>query len=412
MKGSITALCLSLLVGAAGAASAATAVIDFRDATKNVDVATVANADGATTQVTQKDLKGVQTGGDGVNQYLYLDVKDDLFKDAKALYMNVEYFNAGTDQFRVEYGAVVTDADGNPADEAFAVANPPTKTKADTQTWTTQVFTLANPKLLGGMDGKADIRIDDMADGPEIIGRITISDADPRHPNIPAVDPANPIVIDGVKKAGEWDNAYTFSLNAAEFDAISGANWNGREDFTGTYSFKWDETGIYVLGEVIDEDPLFASNETQLWANDGVELYIGLDQSNPGRTAYLAETDFQVITAFTEQPMRVIYHGTSGVAAQGPEPVAAGALAVAKTDAGYMFEYVVRWDYIKPGFKPEAGQNIGFNMFGNDSDAEVGGQDTAMTPFKGQQMYANPSAWVTATLEPAKTVENPPAAGQ
>ena len=140
--------------------------------------------------------------------HLYLDVKDDLFKGAKALYMNVEYFNAGTDQFRVEYGANEVDADGNPTQNAFAVANPPTKTKADTQTWTTQVFTLANPNLLGGMDGKADIRIDDMADGAEIIGRITISDADPRHPNLPQVDPAKPITIDGVKKDDEWDGAY------------------------------------------------------------------------------------------------------------------------------------------------------------------------------------------------------------
>jgi hypothetical protein len=411
MKGYVTALCFTTLLGLAGSASAATAVLDFADATKNAESKVVANADGATTAVEKAGRKGVQTSGaDGTNGYLYLDVTDDLFKGAKALYMNVEYYNAGTDQFQVEYGAIETDADGNKTDNALAVANPPTKTKGDTQTWTTQVFTLPNPNLLGGMDGKADIRINDMGDGPEIIGRITISDEDPRHPNLPHVDPAKPITIDGVKKEGEWEDSYTFSLNAAEFDAISGANWTGKEDFTGTYSFKWDETGLYILGEVIDDDPLHADRDN-LWENDGVELYIGLDQSNPGRTAYLAASDYQVITALQATPVRVVYRGTSGAEGKGPEPVAAGALAVVKTDNGYMFEYLLRWDYLNADFKPTAGQNIGFNMFGNDSDSDVGGQDTAMTPFKGQQMYANPAAWVTATLVPVKVVENPPTAG-
>jgi hypothetical protein len=387
MKRYSTALMLALLWGSAGAAHAATAVIDFGDASQNKDLAVVANADGKLTEVTEKDR----------SQYLYLNVTDDLFKGAKALYMNVEYFNAGTDSFQVEYGGSVDDGSGAFEDSPTVVGNPPSKVKADTQTWTSQVFTLATPKLQGGLEGKADIRIDDMADGPEIIGRITISDADPRRPNIPMVDASKPIAIDGKKSEGEWANAYTFTLNAAEFDAVDARAWTGPDDFSGTYSFKWDASGIYVLGEVIDDDPLHADRDN-LWENDGVELYIGLDQSNPGRKAYLAETDFQVITAFQQTPMRVIYHGTSGVAAQGPDPVPNAVLAVTKVEKGYMFEYLLRWDFIKPGFTPKAGQEIGFNMFGNDSDTDPGGQDTAMTPFKGKQMFQDPSAWVTATL--------------
>jgi hypothetical protein len=396
MKGFAFATTLALLLGTAGAAGAATAVIDFADPGQNKDAAIVANADGQFTEVTQKGRKGVQTGAGG-GQYLYINVTDNLFQGARALYLNVEYFNAGTDSFRVEYNGAVDDGSGELVDDIAAVGNPPVKVKSDTQTWTSQVFTLANPRLAGGLDGSADIRIDDMGDGPEIIGRITISDVDPRRPNIPQVSASNPIAIDGKKAEGEWANAYTFTLNAAEFDAVDARAWSGPEDFSGTYSFKWGAEGLYILGEVIDDDPLYADRDN-LWENDGIELYIGLDQSNPGRTTYLAETDFQVITAFKETPLRVIYHGTSGVEAQGPEPVPGGVLAVTKTENGYMFEYLLRWDYIKPGFTPQLGQEIGFNMFGNDSDGDVGGQDTAMTPFKGKEMYRNPSAWVTATL--------------
>jgi len=119
-----------------------------------------------------------------------------------------------------------------------------------------------------------------------------------------------------------------------------------------------------------------------------------------------------VITALKQPPVRVQYHGSPAWADPiGPDPVPAADIAVTKTDKGYMFEYLVRWEYIKAGFKPTVGQNIGFNMFGNDSDPDVGGQDTAMTPFKGKSMYANPSAWVTATLVPMQTVTNPPTAG-
>jgi len=400
MKGYSTALGLTLLLGVAGAASAATAVVDFRDPTKTVDATVVANAGGKVTEVTQKGEKGVQTGGDGTNQFLYLDVKDDLFKGAKALYMNVEYFNAGTDSFAVEYGGTVDDGSGTLTDDALLGANPGVKIKSDTQTWIRQqVFTLANPKLQGGMDGKADIRIDDLADGPEIIGRITISDEDPRHPNIPQITVDKPITIDGKKSDGEWDNAYTFTLNAKEFDAVDGTNWTSPEDFTGTYSFKWDKNGLYILAEVIDDDPLHADRDN-LWENDGMELYVGLDQSNPGRTVYQTDTDFQVITALKQPSVRVTYKGSpSWGDAVGPDPVPAADMVVTKTEKGYLFEYVVRWEYIKPGFTPTPGQNMGFNMFGNDSDTDTGGQDTAMTPFKGKSMYANPSAWVTATLQ-------------
>ena len=395
MKGYSTALGLTLLLGAAGAASAATAVLDLRDPSANSNVTMVTNADGKITEVTQKGLKGVQTGGDGTNQFLYLDVKDDLFKGAKALYMNVEYFNAGTDSFAVEYGSAVDDGTGTLTDDPLLGANPGTKVKSDTQSWTTQVFTLANPKLQGGMDGKADIRIDDLADGPEIIGRISISDEDPRHPNIPQVSADKPIVIDGKKSEGEWDGAYTFTMNAKEFDAVDGTNWTGPEDFTGTYSFKWDKAGLYVLGEVTDEDPLHADRDN-LWENDGIELYIGLDQSNPGRTTYQQDTDFQVITALKQPPVRVIDHGSPAWADRWDRSrFRLPDIAVTKTDKGYMFESRPALGVHQGRLQADGGPEHRLQHVRQRQRYRLGGQDTAMTPFKGKLMYANPSAWVT-----------------
>ncbi len=412
MKGYVTALGVSLLLGVVGAAGAATAVIDFHDRTHDSNAALVTDqAEGKLTDVTAAKLQGVKTSGDSSTEgFLYLNVQDDLFKDAPILYVDVQYFNQGKDSFGVKYNGVAIDADGNKTDTPDLDAGPNPKVKGDTQTWSSQVFTLPNAKLNGSLPGKADIAITDKGDGPETIGRITISDTDPRSPSIPRVSADKPIVIDGVVKPGEWEGGYNFTLDSAEYDAVDGANWTGKEDFTGKYTFKWDDKGLYVLGEVTDDTPFHNDRDANLWEGDAIELYIGLDQSNPARTSYLPDSDFQVITTLpaTKQFTGVLQGGGW---IKGPEPLTGNDLAIVKTDKGYMFEYLLRWDVLKAGFKPTEGQKIGFNMFGDDGDNDPGGQDTAMTPFKNKALYANPSGFATGVLAPAATVTNPPAAG-
>src|SRR5436190_20748213 len=74
MKGYVTALGLSLLMGAAGVASATTVTLDFND-TKN----TTANAqllssgpNGAVKNVNVGGRNAVQTGGTSDNEFLYV----------------------------------------------------------------------------------------------------------------------------------------------------------------------------------------------------------------------------------------------------------------------------------------------------------------------------------------------------
>src|SRR5205823_6297277 len=143
-------------------------------------------------------------------------------------------------------------------------------------------------------------------------------------------------------------------------------------------------------------------------------LFIGLDQSNPRRTSYLSSTDYQVITSLVSTPMRAIYqNGNEGTPLKLPK----ADLTVVNTNPGYIFEYLFRWNFISSSFKPAEGRNIGFNLQADDSDARPGGQDTSMSPFANPNLWKDPSTWLTATLVPAKTVENPtagsnPVAGQ
>src|SRR5688572_11090946 len=112
MKGFVTALSLAALLGVAGSAGAVTSVIDFNDASKTKDV----KALGTTTTVREADIGAVKTSGtDGTEGFLALDVTNDLFKDSKALWVRVDYFDQGTDSFQLEYDT---------ADDPVAVANP------------------------------------------------------------------------------------------------------------------------------------------------------------------------------------------------------------------------------------------------------------------------------------------------
>src|SRR5947209_253468 len=99
MKGYVTALCLPLLLGAAAAASATTAVVDF-----NTPSMTTANTlligSGPNGKVTTSNVGGrnaAQTGGNSDNEFLYIGLPKGLFSKSKAVWATVEYYDQGTD---------------------------------------------------------------------------------------------------------------------------------------------------------------------------------------------------------------------------------------------------------------------------------------------------------------------------
>src|SRR5207302_509190 len=101
MKGYVTALCLPLLLGAAGVAGATTVTLDFND-TKNSTASTqlLASApNGAVKNVNVGGRNAVQTGGTTDNQFLYVAVPKGAFANSKAVWVTVGYYDQGTDTF-------------------------------------------------------------------------------------------------------------------------------------------------------------------------------------------------------------------------------------------------------------------------------------------------------------------------
>ena len=112
MKGYLTALGLSLLLGVAGAASATTAVIDFN--TPSMTTAStqlIANGpNGKTTMTNIGGRNAVMTSGTSAGEFLYVALPKGLFKGAKDVWATVEYYDQGTDamgtgKFQLHYDA-------------------------------------------------------------------------------------------------------------------------------------------------------------------------------------------------------------------------------------------------------------------------------------------------------------------
>jgi hypothetical protein len=395
MKGYTTALGLSLLLGVAGFASATTAVVDFNDKTKTADASVVANADGKTTDVKEGTFNAVQTGGAAGNQYLYIDVKDALFKEGAPIWIQVEYLDKGTDTWQLEY---------NTADDPATLAQPVVN-KNDTGAWKSITFKQVDVSFTGGQDGKADLRINDNADGPETIRRVLVSDIDPQIVQFPKVDPAHPIVLDAKKDAGEWDGAMTFVLDQKDQDAIQPSKLEPGT-FAGTYSFKWDETKLYVLGEVVDATPrLNDADGPNYWNGDGVEVFLSLDWSDPNHTSYLPGTDHHLFFGMGETPK---WADETSDGATDNDALKPDMLAITNTDKGYTFELAIPWASLNKDLKIKEGQNIGFYMFANNSTVTPSAQEIALTPYKRNGPSGNPSRWATSILSPDLTALTPP----
>jgi hypothetical protein len=333
----------------------------------------------------------------------------DLFAPSKSAWAVVEYYDQGTGAFQLHF-------DSNGTDTA-AEANP--VAKHDTKAWTTHTFKLAHFGFTQAGPGGADIWLDDTATDPLIVDKITVTDQDPDVTHWPHVDPAHPIKIDGVISPGEWDAAYTVTLNTAAQDALAGANWGGPQDFSGTYYYKWDESGLYVRGDVTDATPRLNDQAgDQAWNGDGFEEFLSLDWSDPTHTTYLDGTDFHVFIGLGDTPMWGIEHApNSSTDDKGAIP--AQNLAIKNTDnpKGYQFEFYLPWQFLLSDVsntttKIMAGQQIGWFMFANNSTV-IGPsqQQVAMSPYKRTGPSGNPSVWATVVLDPfqAQPVANPPA---
>jgi hypothetical protein len=404
-----SALSLGLILALASVAEAKTVSIDFTGASPVaqglMQVSNAQTKDGATVMAQRGGKNVAMTGNSATNRYLYLAIDPAFKQRLQHVWLTVEYFDEGKDGFQVQYDA---------QDDAHTTAaSPSTRKKFDTKEFTHQTWHLTGFKLAGGQEGGADLRIDDAMDGAEFISKVTVSDEDPDFVHFPYA--VNKITIDGKMDPAEgWDKTYTVKLDRAQYDENNGAKWGGPNDFSGTYSFQWDESALYLFGQVIDATPRLNDQNGgtyndqygagQYWAGDGMEQYIGLDDSNPEITDGMVEgTDFKVMISLADPPKWAI--ADRGVLKDGNPPIDLGEIkdniAIINTTnpKGYIFEMRIPWN-IYNHLKVTAGQRIRWEMAANDGKELPSDQDVILQPAGRTSFNNNVSAWFRAMLDP------------
>jgi hypothetical protein len=199
-------------------------------------------------------------------------------------------------------------------------------------------------------------------------------------------------------------------LDRAQYDTNGGGKWGGPKDFSGTYSFKWDENALYLLGQVVDATPRLNDSggygAGQYWAGDGMEQFIGLDDSNPEITDGMVDpTDFKMMISLGTTPQWAI--ADRGVLKDGNPPIDLGdmkdniAIVNTTNPTGYVFEMRIPWNIHNSSDKVTGGQRIRWHMYANNS-LEIGpsNQDVAMSPSGRGNLNSNIAGWYRAMLDP------------
>ena len=384
---------------------------------------------GATTVVTKGGATGRSTvaPAGSTGGFLYF-ATDPAFADkgsADTLFVTVEYFDEGFDQFRIEYDAKGDpenpDLDRDPFTPAQAGA---AIAKYDTKKWVTYQFRLTDVYFGKRQFDVADFRINDLAfdadgnpvdgEAAELIRKVVVSKTEPIPLHIKFT--TTPVVLDGKLDEPAWTTATPFLINSAAQDVIRPSKWTGIEDYSLSARFAWDNTYLYLAYDVTDDFPRVSRDDpTQAWNGDGAEVYFGFDQAKPGRTAYLPNTDFQIAISVGQNPgWQVLQGGATIFLPEENSPFAPkNHLIVVDRPGGYIFEARLPWAMLvgksgKINAPPIPGQLVGFNVFANDGDnPDNPAQEVAMGFTGRPQAFLNPSAWATVQMDPPPVVEKP-----
>jgi len=391
---------------------------------------------GATTALTAGGSQARSTSPptDKTGQFMYFATDPAYANNGSVsnLWVTVEYFDQGTNAFRLEYDAQPDPDNINPDTDPFTVSNGAINNgliyKNDTKQWLSYTFVLNNVYFGKRQPGESDFRIDDWTvdnngnpvdgEGPEIIRKVTVSKSQPTAFHIKYA--STPVKIDGVLDDPVWQSAQTFLLNRAAQDVIRPTAWTGTNDYSSVARFAWDTNYLYASFDTTDDIIRVSLDDpSQAWNGDGAEIFFGFDQSNPARTTYIPTTDFHIMMSAGPNPTveiadlaGIIWTNEPG-APFPPSEILAVKDRAAGSPSGYVLEAKIPWVLLidpTEGVtnKVTPGQLAGFSIFGNDGDhIDTPTQEKALSLTERPGPSVNPSSWDTVQMDGPGTTGGP-----
>lgn len=205
---------------------------------------------------------------------------------------------------------------------------------------------------------------------PVLPGRNDVAPRGERRTNLPpyaaAVRLAAAPLVDG--DLGDWPvtRAEPARLTAASHLLTDSAVYRGDADLSGAVRFAWDDSTLYVAGEITD-DSLTAGES---WDTDRVNLVFDMrDDTSPVTYPTANPTldlwqddDYWVFWRFGGTAVRRFGKAPA-------DPLPGARLATRRTARGWAFEVALPREAL-PGYVPFAGQVAGLQVFLTDGDGE------------------------------------------
>lgn len=366
--------------------------------------------------------KGGREGREGSIFYFDVDKTFAFEGSVKTLFVTVKYFDEGTDRVELHYDAHNPENPDPSLDDPDKDINrdPETATRPlvrfDTKTWVQHTFTLSDVWFGNRQEKGADFSVVGGEGSTITISEVIVTKKTPIELQIPYAD--QPPKIDGILDEPLWAlEAGSFKVCSAAQDIIQPTKWRNEEDYCAVWHFAWDKDNLYFAADVTDDLPRCNTRDyPNFWNGDGWEIYLGWDQSNPGRTSYIPGMDYQLIASAGDPPKWGILATGAGVVNLEEEGKAAANYVVIKDKTtpkkGYFVEGKLPWSFFpdpngNPHTAPAPNQLFGFNILANDGDGtgheptgEGCGQEIAMSFTGRPAAFRNPSAWATVLMLP------------
>ncbi|RAU92161.1 sugar-binding protein [Paenibacillus sp. YN15] len=179
-----------------------------------------------------------------------------------------------------------------------------------------------------------------------------------------AVKTTDPIVVDGVIDAMEWNGAESFTIDqASQVRMIE--DWGGPGDLSATAYAKWDEDHLYLAVRVTDDSHFNNNSPSDAWKGDSIQFTIDPGRSiEPGALGWNENT-----IALNSTTGAVMKKG--GV---GGNNLPHSNISIVRDDneEATVYEMALKWTDILPeGEQPSSDTAIGFSFLANDNDGSL-----------------------------------------
>lgn len=185
------------------------------------------------------------------------------------------------------------------------------------------------------------------------------------------------IQVDG--QLDDWFSDPTFTLD--ERDQVvylaGGAKWNGPEDLSARAWVGWDDDGLYMAFDIIDDLIVQQGSSTDIWQGDYVEVQLDTQFEEDYHDNRLSDDDYQ----FGFTPGDFGKNPASAYVWEGPVTDSQMALiqqAQTRTATGYILEIFIPRELL-PGMSFSAGTTFGLNINPSDSDSPEAPQKLMMS---------------------------------